>query len=148
MSRETTEAWTYPTVPQKDRWKARAEEMDMSTSEFIKSMVEAGVKKFDASVEPDETNRELREQRNDLKAELDRARERIDKLEERLLTDERAAVREHIEDNPGTDYQSIVEHVRHTAPERVNRHLDTLEGEAISVANGHYHPLENDEEGV
>jgi chromosome segregation ATPase len=120
----------------------------MSLSEFIQAMTEAGIKKFDARVEPDETNRELREQRNDLKAELDRARERIDKLEERLLTDERAAVREHVEDNPGADFQSILEHVRDTAPKRVNKHLDTLEGEAISAANGHYHPIENGEEGV
>lgn len=145
MSRDRAEATTYPKPEQYDRWQARAEEMDMSTSQFIKSMVEAGMKKFDASVEPDETNRELREQRNDLKAELDRARERIDDLEERLLDDERAAVREHVEDNPGADFQSVLEHVRETAPGRVNRHLDALEGEALSQVNGHFHPLEDGE---
>jgi len=42
-----------------------------SMSEFMEAMVEAGLKKFDTSnVEPDETNRELREQRNELKGEL------------------------------------------------------------------------------
>jgi hypothetical protein len=44
----------------------------------MQSMVEAGMKKFDGSVEPDETNHELREQRNDLKDELDRTRSRVE----------------------------------------------------------------------
>lgn len=145
MSRDRAEATTYLKPEQYDRWKARADDLDMSTSEFIKSMVEAGMKKFDASVKPDETNRELREQRNDLKAELDRARERINKLEERLLNDERAEVRKHVEANPGTEFQSILKHVRDTAPGRVNRHIDALEGEALSAANGRFHPLEGGE---
>ena len=67
MSSETQPAMTYPTEDQYDRWKQQAEEFDMSVSEFMQAMVEAGLKKFDATVEPDETARELREQRNDLR---------------------------------------------------------------------------------
>jgi len=144
-SRETRSAWVYPTTQQYEQWEARADELDMSVSAFIKSMTEAGMKKFDATVKPDETNRELREQRNDLKAELDRARERIDELEERLMDDERASIEDHVEENPGASFQNIVTHVRDTAPERVNRHLDAMEGETLSVVNGHYEPKNIDE---
>jgi hypothetical protein len=52
----------------------------MSVSEFMQAMVETGLKKFDATVNPDETARELREQRN----ELDHARTRIERFETRL----------------------------------------------------------------
>ena len=89
MSSDTQPAMTYPTTRQYERWKDRAAEFDMSVSEFMQAMVEAGLKKFDATVDPDETNQELREQRNDLKDELDRTRARIRTLEDRLHNDER-----------------------------------------------------------
>jgi len=131
---------TYPTSDQYDRWKARADEFDMSVSEFMQSMVEAGMKKFDASVEPDETNRELREQRNDLKDELAHARDRVAELEEQLHRDERSTVREYVEQNPGAEFGAIVQHVVDTAPERVNRHLDALDGDALRVEDGQFYP--------
>ena len=37
----------YPTKEQRERWDERADELDMNTSEFVKSMVEAGMKKFE-----------------------------------------------------------------------------------------------------
>ncbi|EMA44281.1 hypothetical protein C449_12163 [Halococcus saccharolyticus DSM 5350] len=134
----------YPTTDQYDRWKRRADEFDMSVSEFIQSMVEAGLKKFDASVEPDETNRELREQRNEMKDELDRTRDRVADLEEQLHGDERAAVREYVENNPGAEFGEIVQHIVDTVPERVNRHLDDLESDALRAENGEYYPTDGD----
>lgn len=77
MSKNTQPAMAYPTTEQYKQWKDRAEQMDMSVSEFMKAMTEAGWKKFDANVEPDQTNRELREQRNDLKQELERDSESV-----------------------------------------------------------------------
>jgi hypothetical protein len=71
MGSDTQPAITYPTADQYDRWKRQVEEFDMSVSQILQSMVEAGLKKFDAAVEPDETTRELRDQRNDLRNELD-----------------------------------------------------------------------------
>jgi len=96
-------------------------------------MVEAGMKKFDIDVTPDETNQELREQRNDLKAELDRARERIAGLEDQLHHGERQAIREYVEANPGATYDDIVQHIINTAADRVTVHIDSLEGDDLRV---------------
>lgn len=133
----------YPKSDQYDRWKQRAEEFDMSVSEFMQAMVEAGLKKFDATVEPDETARELREQRNDLRDELDHARDRINDLEIRLYQGERAAVRDYVEENPGATYDEIIQHIVDTVPERVTKHLDDLEGEGVTVEDDRYYPRKN-----
>mgnify|MGYP000695878062 CR=1 FL=1 len=82
---ESQPATTYPTSQQYARWKDRAKDFGMSVSEFIQYMVEAGLKKFDARVEADESRQELRQQRNDLKAELEHARDRIDTLETHFM---------------------------------------------------------------
>lgn len=131
MSNNSPRAVTDPTSNQYDRWKVRADQMDMSVSEFMQAMIEAGLKKFDATVEPDETRRELRRQRNDLKNELDRARSRIEELEEQLHRSEREAVRRFLETNPDAAFEDVVQHVIQTVPERVNRHLEELEAERV-----------------
>lgn len=145
MSSETQPAMTYPTEDQYDRWKQRAEEFDMSTSEFMQAMVEAGLKKFDASVEPDETLTELREQRNDLRDELDHARTRIESLEDRIHHGELATIRRFVEENPGTTYDEIIQHVLDSAPGRVTNHLEDLEGEDLWVEDGEYYPMDTEE---
>lgn len=140
MGDDSHPTMTYPTDEQYSQWEDRAEELDMSMSEFVECMVEAGLKKFDATVSPDETNRELREQRNDLKAELDRARDRIEQLEDELHHGERGAIRDYVESNPGASYDEIVQHVIDTAAGRVTTHLDGLEGDEIRVEDGLYYP--------
>ena len=132
---------TYPTNEQHARWKEQAKEVGMSMSGFIKTRVEAGMSKLDpASVEPDETNAELREQRDDLKDEVDHLRDRISKLEDRLYRSDSAELRRFVERNPGTDFDGIKEHLRATVPERANEHLDAMEGESIEVHNDAYYP--------
>jgi ElaB/YqjD/DUF883 family membrane-anchored ribosome-binding protein len=137
-------AMAYPTPEQYETWKAEANEMDMSVSEWMQAMIEAGRKKFDATVEPDESAQELREQRNDLKEQLDLARDRIEELESIVHHGEQEAIREYIEDNPGATFGEITQHVIDTVPERVNRHLDELEGTAVYVEDEAYHPLEGE----
>lgn len=141
MSKNTQPAMAYPTTEQYKQWKDRAEQMDMSVSEFMKAMTEAGWKKFDANVEPDQTNRELREQRNDLKQELERARQRISKLEDQLHHSERAVIRRYVRENPGANYDEIQQYVLKTVPQRVTEHLDELEGEVLRRGpdGGYYH---------
>lgn len=146
MSRETQPAMAYPTADQYDRWKARAEELDMSVSAFMQAMVEAGLKKFDTHVNPDEPVDELREQRNDLKAELDHARTRIQRLEDRIHHGEQATIENYVQTHPGATYPEIVQHVVDTAPQRVNDHLEVMEGEALKPVDGGYHPIEHHEE--
>jgi predicted RNase H-like nuclease (RuvC/YqgF family) len=107
-------------------------------------MVEAGRKKFDASVEPDETVRELREQRNDLKAELEHARERIDKLESQLHRGERETIRRFVKENPGATRGEIGQRLADTVPERLTPHLDALEGEQLERRDDGYYPTEGE----
>ena len=134
----------YPTPDQHQDWEDDADDMDMSKSEWVQAMVEAGRKKFDAQVEPDESAQELREQRNDLKEQLTIARDRIEELENIVHHGEQEVVREFVEENPGATFGEIVQHVIDTVPERVNRHLDELEGDALYVEDEQYHPTEGE----
>ena len=144
---DTQMAATYPTEEQYARWKKEADDFDMSTSEFMQAMIEAGMKKFERHVETDEDARELRQQRNDLKEELDEARDRIRSLEEQVYSGEKAAVEEFIQDNPGADWGDISRHIADTVPVRVNRHLTELEGEEIYSEGDEFYPMEGSHEG-
>ncbi|AAG18815.1 hypothetical protein VNG_0207H [Halobacterium salinarum NRC-1] len=114
--------------------------MDMSVSEWMQAMIEAGRKKFDAQVEPDESADELRKQRNDLKDELGHARTRIEELETQLHHGEQEVIKEFVEENPGATFEDITRHVIDTVPKRLNRHLDELEGDTLYVAGDGYYP--------
>ena len=140
-------AATYPTEEQYARWKNEADDFDMSTSEFMQAMIEAGMKKFERHVETDEDARELRQQRNDLKDELDEARDRIASLEEQVYSGEKAAVEEYIRENPGAEYIDVARHIADTVPVRVNRHLTELEGESIYSDDEEFYPIEDSYEG-
>lgn len=141
MGNDYKQAATYPSEDQYERWESHCEELGMrSMSEFMESMVEAGLKKFDtSSVKPDETNRELREQRNELKAELDRTRERVQDLEEAVYNSERRDVKEYVASHPGATYDEIIQHVVETVPSRVTTHLDEMEGDDLRVEDEQYY---------
>lgn len=141
MSTDRQHTATYLTEDQHERWKRQAECLDMTLSEFIQAMTEAGMKKFEVTVEPDESNRELRAQRNDLQQELHRARNRIDSLEEQLYRREYSTILRFVRENPGASYDEIVRHVMDTVPVRVNDHLQELEGENIKQENDGYKPI-------
>lgn len=125
------QATSYPTRQQYGRWKDEADKRDMGISEFMQAMVEAGLKKFNTNIEPDETNRKLRQQRNELKSELDRTRERVSELEHRMHQTEYKAIEEYVRDNPGVSFEEIVQNMIDSAPQRVNEHLDALEGDGL-----------------
>lgn len=141
---DTQPAMTYPSKEQYQQWKNHAEELGMSVSEFMSSMVEAGRKKFEVDVAPDETNQELRENRNDLKAELEHARDRIEQLEDRLHRTERMAVKEHVEKNPGATFGEITQSVGDDVPKRVMDHLDDMLGSEVRREGDYYYPAEDD----
>ena len=140
---DSRHAATYPSAQQYERWEDRADDPGMSTLEFIAAMVEAGMKKFDAAVEPDETNQELRAQRNRLKTELDRTRGRIQELEDAVYHGERRTIKRYVESNPGATYDEVIQHVIDTVPERVTTHLDDLEGDELRFEDGGYYPADN-----
>lgn len=133
---DTQPAMTYPAEEQYQRWKDHAEELDMSVSEFMQAMIEAGRRKFDRDVSPDETVQELREQRSVLKEELERKEERIDRLESRLQSSERQEIRDFLKDNPGASFAEVVEHVANSVESRVRKHLETMEGVSVEGDRG------------
>ncbi|WP_241897864.1 hypothetical protein [Halorubrum sp. C191] len=115
-------------------------------SEFIESMVEAGLKKFEPTVNPDTTKQEVREQRNELKAELDRTRGRIQELEDIVYQGERQIIKRYVQNNPGATYDEIIQHLIDTVPQRVTSHLDDLEGDTIQRTENGYYPIETERE--
>lgn len=125
-SSDTQPTMTYPTKEQHARWKKEAEQMDMSLSEFIQAMTEAGMKKFDVDVEMDESLDEVRRQRNDLKSELDRTRDRLSDLEEQVQSKERAEIKSFVEDNPGANLQEISQRVVETAADRAIEQVNQM----------------------
>ena len=133
---------TYPAEEQYRRWEDRAEELGMSLSEFVEAMVEAGIKKFEPTVKPDTTNQELRDQRDELKLELDHARSRIQQLEDAAYHGERSTIKRFVEQNPGVDYDEIMQHVIDTVPQRVTMQLDELEGTEIQMTDDDYYPIQ------
>ena len=150
MGSDTTTAKAYPTDEQYVRWRERADELDMSTSEFIQNMVEAGMKVdqgLDVAIQPDESVQELREQRNDMKSEVERLRERVSELEDRLHDRERASIVEYVDEYQMASFEDLLSHVRATAPERVTYHLDALAGDELRVNdNGLYYLADADAE--
>ncbi|GAB3704569.1 hypothetical protein GCM10028858_21450 [Halorubrum pallidum] len=139
-SSDTQPTMTYPTKEQHARWKKEAEQMDMSLSEFIQAMTEAGMKKFDVDVEMDESLDEVRRQRNDLKSELDRTRDRLSDLEEQVQSKERAEIKSFVEDNPGANLQEISQRVVETAADRAIEQVNQMVtiGE-LQYENGEYY---------
>lgn len=123
----------YPPDERAEEWEEQANEMGMSTSEWIQSMVEAGLKKFTRDVQPDQTQDDLRRKLNDLREELRRARDRIRYLEDRLHASESEAIVDYLEENPGAEYCDIVQYVVNTANSRVTKLLDRMEGEDIEI---------------
>ena len=139
----TNQVATYPTDEQLTRWKNRADERGMSLSQWVSHMVEAGQKKFEIEVTPDETSSELREQRNQLRRERDRARKRATELEQQLFNDERQEIIDFVQENPGVDQAAVHQRIIETASDRVPDQLDSLEGRTLVKRDGVYYPMED-----
>lgn len=113
--------------------------MDMSLSEYVQSMAEAGRKDFAISVAPDETVAELRDQRADLRDELERTRNRVNRLEQMLHSGERGAIIEYVRENPGATTTEIMNHLNETAGKRRMDVLEALETEELRREDGAYY---------
>jgi DNA-binding transcriptional ArsR family regulator len=134
----------YPTEEQHDRWRDRAEDLGMTKSDFIASMVEAGIKAargFEPGVGADETAADLREQRNELRDELEAARARVSELEDRVFGAERREAERFVRENPGATHSELVSHLQATVPGRMGRLTDGLVvDERPDGREGYYHP--------
>lgn len=135
---------SYPGDEQYDQWTEDAEEMDMSMSEYVERMVEAGRTKIPITAHVVDSDYKLREQRNDLRNELRNARERIEALEARLHRDELGAVVEHIRENPGIDHAQLTNWVGSKAPSLTQQYVKDLRGELIEERDGGYYVMVNE----
>lgn len=151
LAEDTMQRSLYLKERQDGRWQNRAEETGYTSwGGFVKDMTELGIKVdrgLDVTLQPDETNQELREQRDDLKAENDHLRDRISKLEDMLYRSDPAEIERFVEQNPGTDFDAIKEHLRATVPERAESHLTVMEGDQLRLnPNGLYFPRDDAED--
>jgi hypothetical protein len=139
-TKDTTQTATaYPTVEQYQRWKARADELDMSMSEFIQSMTEAGMKKFERDI-PDEDFTRVRKRRDEYRQEVKQKRARVEELEQALNRTMRGDIERFIQANPGVNVQEIIQHIINDVPKRVQEHLQDMEGSGnVTKEDGQYY---------
>ena len=144
LSNNTTSAHAYPTNDLYESWQEHAERLDMSTSQYIIRMVEAGRKNISMDDGSSGTLRELLQQRATLNRHVERQRDRIDDLERQLNQTSQSEIASFVAENPGVHTPVIIQHVADTVPGRVASHLDALEGDLIERRNDGYHPIEGD----
>ncbi len=142
----------YPTEEQHDRWRELADELGMTKSDWMASMIEAGIKAadgFDPGVGADETAAELREQRNELRDELREARSRIAELEGRVFGAERREAESFVQENPGCTHAELVNHLQSTVPARIPQITDGMVfDERPDGHDGYYIPGDEGEEAT
>ena len=144
LSQSKTTATCYPPDELYSQWNEHAQRLNMSISQFIIRMIEAGRK--DITPEQDNANsvRTLRQQVTNLQAELERQRERNQDLERQLRHTTHADIVEYVEENPGVSTPRIIQHIADTVPGRVAGHLDLLEGDELRCEDEMYYPLTAD----
>lgn len=138
-------ATSYIVADEYEDWSDHADDLGMSISEYIQSMVRAGRKKFSVEVTPDESNQELRESRDYYRKELERERNKNSRLERQLHGGEPAAIESYVQSNPGASYDEILNHIRSTASERVSSHLESMSGNDLRKTSDGFHPAERTE---
>ena len=140
-----TTAVTYPPESLYGQWSDHADTLDMSISQYMIRMVEAGRQNISMEEASSESIRELLQQKADLKRELQRKEDRIQDLERQLQHTSRSKIVSYVEDNPGARTPEITQRVADTVPGRVASHLDALEGEVIEQRVDGYYPCKQDE---
>lgn len=139
LGSDKTTSVAYPPKSLYDKWRDHADDLDISISYFIISMVEAGRKQVSIDGIATDSMHELRRQRSDLRAELERERQRVDELERQLHRTAYSDVVEFVADHPGASTPEIIQHIANTVPGRVADHLDLLEEDALDHRDDGYY---------
>lgn len=137
-------AVTYPPDSLYQSWADHAKELDMSVSQFIISMVEAGRKQIQLDDAATSSVHDLRQQRDDLREELKRERKRVRELERQLHRSATTEIDSFVSNNPGATTPEIMQHVADTVPGRVASYLDLLEGDTLEQREDGYYLLDTD----
>lgn len=145
IASDTAMASCYPPESLYSKWCEHAENLDMSTSQFLIRMVEAGRKNINMDEVPADSIRELRERRAELNREVTRQHERIEDLEQQLERTSRTDIVDFVDSNPGVTSQEITQRIADTVPGRVAGHLDALEGEVLENRDNGYYVIKSDQ---
>jgi predicted RNase H-like nuclease (RuvC/YqgF family) len=140
-----TTAATYPPKSLYEQWSEQAEDLEMSISQYMIRMIEAGRSNISMDEASSKSVSELLQQKSDLKRELQRKEGRIQDLERQLQHSAQSNIISHIKDNPGARTPEITQHLANTVPGRVAAHLDALEGKVIKHREDGYYPTKDDE---
>ena len=114
---ERTSVRTYVPAYQKERWQSHAEELDMSQSEYVRTMVQAGRSGFEPP-EADRSNEVVREQRSAEPTSPD-ADPRGQGLEDRVV--------EILEDGDHYDWDDLVAALTDDIEQRLDETLQELQ---------------------
>lgn len=145
ISEEKKVVTTYPMRELYESWKEHADELNMSVSQFIIRMVEAGRKQIDLDSVAVESMHEAQRQKSELQSELQHQRQRNRELERQLEFTAHAEIAEFVESNPGAETAEIMQRIADTVPGRVAAHLDAMEGSVLERRDGRYYPLTSEE---
>lgn len=116
-----------------ETWKQEADKLGMSMSQWANAMVEAGLKKFERDIQPEESKTDLRKRNTQLWNDYEKVRKERDKLETQLHQTERRAIVEFVEGNQGCQYKEIAQHLAKNRGSRLTKLLDALDGEQIEI---------------
>jgi len=141
ISSDTHVATAYPPDQLYEAWEDHAEELDMSISQYLIRMVEAGRKQISVDEFAADSLRELRDQRDDLQNEVRRQRDRVEELEQQLNRTAQTDVLTYVEENPGATAPEIIQHVADTVPSRTVGLLDALDGRSLREEDGDYYAV-------
>lgn len=139
-----TTAVSYPPESLYRQWSDHADSLDMSISQYLIRMTEAGRRNISMDDASSESIRELLQQKADYKREIQRKEERIQDLERALQYTSRSKIVSFVEENPGAGTPEITQRVADTVPGRVASHLDSLEGELVEQRADGYYPRESE----
>lgn len=140
LGSDTIMASCYPSCSLYEQWEEHAAELDLSKSQYIIRMVEAGRKQLSVDESTYTTSRELRKQLANLQDELERQQARNEDLNRQLQQTAHAEIRSVIQENPGLTTPQIIQHVADSVPSRVAAHLDALEGTHLCQEECRYYP--------
>jgi len=137
---------TYPQQGLYESWEEHADDLDLSISQYMIRMVEAGRKQIDMESVATESLHELQRRTSELQAELQHQRQRNRELERQLKFTAHAEIADYVESNPGVETAEIIQQIADTVPGRVAGHLDAMEGSVLVRRDGQYYPLQEESE--
>ena len=141
-SLETVVATSYLPQSQYQQWEREASKRNQSISEFISSMVQAGMNDIQLDEGSQSDIIELREQLRQVRAERDEARKEKQNLDQEAYHIGLGKVKELIINNPGIERRELVNYLVENPVIFVDMYLNSLEATEFVNKGGNWYPPE------